>query len=168
MNYLKLNDVCLNITDGTHSTVVDDSNGECYLLSCKNVKNGSISITGSDRKINLSTLYSLRKRTKMSINDIVLTTVGTIGESSVINVEQPNFEFQRSVAIIKPNLNLIKPKFLHYYLISAKGQVQIKSRIKGAAQPCLFLNDLQEIEIPKIDVSKQQHIVDNRRLSYVS
>ncbi len=35
----------------------------------------------------------------MDIGDLLLTTVGTIGESAI--VKDLNFEFQRSVAIIK-------------------------------------------------------------------
>ena len=41
---VKLEDITLNITDGTHSTIKDDANGDCYLLSCKNIKNGKINI----------------------------------------------------------------------------------------------------------------------------
>lgn len=160
MNIKKLNEICLNITDGTHSTVIDDSCGDCHLLSCKNVKDGKISISSSDRIINSDTLFQLRKRTKMNSGDVVLTTVGTIGESSVIEQDDPKYEFQRSVAILKPNNYLILSKYLHYFLISKIGQSNIRTRIKGAAQPCLFLNDLKEIEIDLPSLHEQQHIVN--------
>ena len=160
MNIKKFNDICLNITDGTHSTVVDNPLGSYYLLSCKNVKDGHINITSSDRKIDSNTINQLRKRTKMNKGDVVLTTVGTIGESSVIEYENPNYEFQRSVAIIKPNNNIVESKYLHYYLISPLGQSIVKSRIKGAAQPCLFLNDIKDIEINLPSLIEQQHIVN--------
>ena len=163
MNIKKFNDICLNITDGTHSTVVDNPLGSYYLLSCKNVKDGHINITSSDRKIDSNTINQLRKRTKMNKGDVVLTTVGTIGESSVIEYENPNYEFQRSVAIIKPNNNIVESKYLHYYLISPLGQSIVKSRIKGAAQPCLFLNDIKDIEINLPSLIEQQHIVNTLR-----
>ena len=163
MDTKKLNDICLNITDGTHSTVKDDNAGNSYLLSCKNVKDGKIIFDENDRKINDSTILQLRKRTKMSLNDVVLTTVGTIGESSVINIDNPIFEFQRSVAIIKANPSFILPKYLQYFFSSSIGQSSIKSRIKGAAQPCLFLNDLKDIEIDLPFIANQQHIVNTVR-----
>ena len=164
----KLNDICLNITDGTHSTVIDNPSGNGFLLSCKNVKDGHICITSSDRKIDSNTINQLRKRTKMNKGDVVLTTVGTIGESSVVKFENPNFEFQRSVAIIKPNNSIIESEYLHYYLISPLGQRVVKSRIKGAAQPCLFLTDLKNIEINLPSLYKQQHIVNIRGMTYAS
>ena len=153
MNKYKLNDICINITDGTHSTVIDDETGSSYLLSCKNVKEGKIIINKTDRIINNETLLQLRKRTKMDKGDVVLTTVGTIGESSYIKDNSPNFEFQRSVAILKPNSDLVLSQYLHYFLISKDGQAKILSRIKGAAQPCLFLNDLKiEIDGSRLNV----------------
>ena len=160
MNIKKFNDICLNITDGTHSTVIDNPSGEYYLLSCKNVKDGRINVSSSDRKIDSNTINQLRKRTKMNKGDVVLTTVGTIGESSIIKTENPNYEFQRSVAIIKPDNNIIEPVYLHYYLISPLGQSVIKARVKGAAQPCLFLNDLKDMEIDLPSKIEQQHIVN--------
>ena len=120
MEIKKLNDICLNITDGTHSTVIDDPNGECYLLSCKNIKDGQLIISNSDRKISLDTLLQLRRRTKMENNDVALTTVGTIGESCIV-MNSNCFEFQRSVAILKPNSKYIFSKYLHYYFKSKTG-----------------------------------------------
>ena len=164
MEIKKLNDICLNITDGTHSTVIDDPNGECYLLSCKNIKDGQLIISNSDRKISLDTLLQLRRRTKMENNDVALTTVGTIGESCIV-MNSNCFEFQRSVAILKPNSKYIFSKYLHYYFKSKTGQLSIKSRIKGAAQPCLFLNDLKSLELRVPSILVQQHIVNTKQRS---
>ena len=156
---MKLKDVCLNITDGTHSTVLDSPGGDNYLLSCKNVKFGNILISNNDRRIDDSTLLALRARTKMAVNDVVLSSVGTIGEVALIK-RNPNYEFQRSVAILKPDAAKVLPKYLLYFLMSNNGQSIIKEHIKGAAQPCLFLNDIRDIEIPIQDVAVQQHIVN--------
>ena len=159
MERKRLNDVCLNITDGTHSTVHDCNNTNYYLLSCKNIKQGKINISNEDRTISYNTLTELRKRTMMSVNDVVVSSVGTIGEVAIID-KMPNFEFQRSVAILKPNCEIILPKYLMFYLASSKGQSEIKSRVKGAAQPCLFLSDIRDICIEPPTIETQQHIVN--------
>ena len=160
MKNLKLGKACLSITDGTHSTVVDDPTGKCYLLSCKNVKSGNIIITENDRKISYSTLIQLRQRTKMEFGDVLLTTVGTIGQTSYIKDINPNYEFQRSVAILKPNKDIILSRYLNFYLSSPKGQYSITSRVKGAVQQCLFLNDLKDIDLNIVNMPEQQHIVN--------
>ena len=156
---MKLKEICLNITDGTHSTVLDCPNGNNYLLSCKNIKSGRVFINKNDRRIDDKTLLFLRNRTHLELNDVVITSVGTIGEVALID-DEPNYEFQRSVAILKPNQMVIHPKYLKYFLMSKYGQAAVKGRIKGAAQPCLFLNDIRDIDIPMVNMSVQQHIVN--------
>ena len=62
----KLENYCLNITDGEHGSVTDDNNGKYYLLSNKNMINGEIIITSDDRKISEESFLKINKRTKLS------------------------------------------------------------------------------------------------------
>lgn len=152
---VRLGDICIQITDGTHNTVKDCESGDCYLLSCKNIKNGNIEIGKNERKIDRHTLEELRKRTKTAKGDVLLSSVGTIGETAVIKLENPNYEFQRSVAIFKPNLNFITSEFLYYSLNSRKDILQHSA--EGAVQQCLFITPLKDfpISIPPLDVQKK-------------
>ena len=126
-----LGDICIQITDGTHSTVKDSEDGEYYLLSAKNVKD-QIIVTDNDRKIDKQTLTNLRKRTKTSKGDVLLTSVGTIGEAAIIKDENPNYEFQRSVLIFKPDTTKIIPEYLYYALRSKKSHfIEPKSGFNG-------------------------------------
>lgn len=153
----KLKECTLNITDGTHSTVIDDENGSCFLLSCKNIKNGNIIIGDKERKISEETLAYLRKRTKLAKGDVLITTVGTIGELAYIDDENLKFEFQRSVGIIKPDERIILPEFLYYTLKSSNVMNKIKQSVKGAVQQCLFLSEIKElkIDIPEKDIQNK-------------
>ena len=160
MEYINLKSLSINITDGVHNTVLDDKDGKCYLLSCKNIKNNKINYDSSDRKINISTLNGLRKRSKLEKNDILITTVGTIGETAIIKESNPAYEFQRSVGIIKINPKLVNIRYVFYYLQSNVAKNVISSKIKGAVQKCLFLEDIKMLEIPMVERNLQQHIVD--------
>lgn len=152
---VRLGDICIQITDGIHNTVKDCESGDCYLLSCKNIKNGNIEIGKNERKIDRHTLEELRKRTKTAKGDVLLSSVGTIGETAVIKLENPNYEFQRSVAIFKPNLNFITSEFLYYSLNSRKNILQHSA--EGAVQQCLFITPLKDfpISLPPLDVQKK-------------
>lgn len=152
---VKLEDVCIKITDGVHNTVIDDADSACFLLSCKNIKNSSIVINDNDRRISRETLINLRKRTQMSQGDVILSSVGTIGEAAIIKDENPNYEFQRSVAIFKPNFEKIISKFLYYSLIYNKAAFQFLA--EGAVQQCLFIAPLKNfpISLPPLDVQKR-------------
>ena len=140
-----LDEVTLKITDGVHNTVIDTPNGEYYLLSCKNIKNRRLNMSSSDRRIDEGTFNKLRKRTMLSKGDILLSSVGTIGELMLLNDDPHNYEFQRSVAIIKPNPVYISSYYLYETLISQIDK--ITNTAHGAVQQCIFLSDLKEYTI---------------------
>ena len=138
-----IKNVATNITDGVHNTVIDDKNGCFYLLSCKNIKGGYISLGDKERTINEQTFIKLRKRTKLEKGDILLSSVGTIGEMVLLNEDLKNIEFQRSVAMIKPDYDIISPYFIYYSLANQKEEI-IRSA-HGAVQQCLFISDIANI-----------------------
>ena len=163
----KLEEYCLNITDGEHGSVIDDNNGKYYLLSNKNMIDGEIVITSNDRKISEESFHKINKRTKLSKDDVLISTVGTIGKVAIVEGDV-NYDFQRSVGIIKCNTNVLLPKFLYYYLSSPYIQNKLINTAKGAIQKCIFINDLKnlEVSIPSIPlqekVSKVLAFIDNK------
>ena len=152
----KLEEYCLNITDGEHGSVIDDNNGKYYLLSNKNMIDGEIVITSNDRKISEESFHKINKRTKLSKDDVLISTVGTIGKVAIVDCDV-NYDFQRSVGIIKCNTNVLLPKFLYYYLNSPYIQNKLINTAKGAIQKCIFINDLKnlEVSIPSIPLQKK-------------
>ena len=156
----KLDQVTCNITDGVHNTVKDVANGGFYLLSCKNIKGGIITIGDHERTIDGETFNKLRKRTKLQKGDILLSSVGTIGEMVLLNDDLSNIEFQRSVAIIKPDNDVITSHFLFYSLMNQK--VNIIHSAHGAVQQCLFISDIANFSTiipPKEDIIKFTNVV---------
>ena len=153
----KLSDVALKICDGVHNTVIDTPDGECYLLSAKNIKQGVINYDSGDRKIDLLTRNKLNKRTKLCKDDVVITTIGTIGEGAVVGEDCNKYEFQRSVGIIKPNINFVLPYYLYYLLTSRSYNYYFHVLATGAAQPCIFLKTLNnlKVELPVLSVQKK-------------
>ena len=149
---MPLDKISLHITDGVHNTVVDTPDGDGYLLSCKNIKNGQLHIDNNERRISAETLSRLRKRTQLDQGDILLTSVGTIGEMFLINEYPSNYEFQRSVAIIKPTPQLASSYFLYSALLYKKAE--IKHLAHGAVQQCIFISDLKEflVDVPNFEI----------------
>ena len=153
----KLSDYCINITDGEHGSVEDAPNGEYYLLSNKNIINGEVIITPSDRKISEDSYKKINKRTKLEELDVLISTVGTLGKLAIV-AEKPNYEFQRSVGIIKCDKNKLLPQYLYYYLSLNSLQNRLINNSKGAVQKCIFINDLKEllVDIPSVSLQKLQ------------
>lgn len=173
-------DIALNVTDGVHNTVKDDPEGQYLLLSCKNIKGGSLSIGASERKINSVTFNKLRRRTKLAKGDILISSVGTVGELLMLNTEPTNYEFQRSVAIVKPNPELVSSAYVYESLLAQKAE--LINAAHGAVQQCLFISDIagfpigipnsndlhafDEVVVPMFDtISANQ--VENQRLEAI-
>lgn len=144
-------DIALNVTDGVHNTVKDDPEGQYLLLSCKNIKGGSLSIGSSERRINSETFEKLRRRTKLEKGDILISSVGTVGELLLLNTEPSNYEFQRSVAIVKPNPEFVSSAYVYESLVAQKAE--LINAAHGAVQQCLFISDIAgfPIGIPNTD-----------------
>lgn len=147
-----ISDVSLNVTDGVHNTVHDDPEGEYLLLSCKNIKRGSLNIGASERQISRDTFEKLRRRTKLSKGDVLISSVGTIGELLLLNKDPLNYEFQRSVAMVKPNPAAVSSAYLYESLLS--NRAKLINSAHGAVQQCLFISDIAEfpIRIPQQDI----------------
>lgn len=133
-------DVSLNVTDGVHNTVHDDPDGKYFLLSCKNIKGGHLSIGTNERTINEEVFSKLRRRTNLSKGDILISSVGTVGELLLLNTEPTNYEFQRSVAIVKPDPAIISAYYLYEALTCQKAE--LINAAHGAVQQCLFISDI--------------------------
>lgn len=155
----KLRECCLNITDGEHGSVTDDVNGTCFLLSNKNIIDGKIVISDNDRRISIDVWRNINKRTKLESGDVLISTVGTLGKTAIVKGEV-NYDFQRSVGIIKCNKNKLLNKFLYYYLNLPHVQNKLVNTSKGAVQKCIFINDLKDFDIDISDVENQQQIID--------
>ena len=153
-----LNNLCLNITDGEHGTIQNDNDGRYFLLSNKNIINGQIIISDADRRINKESFSKINKRTKLENGDLVISTVGVLGKLAIIKAENLNYDFQRSVGIVKCDEKKINTKYLYYYLNTQFVQNRLNHLSKGAVQKCLFISDLKNLEIDFPDLPTQQKI----------
>src|SRR5699024_1533928 len=101
----KLKDVVDLLKDGTHGT---HKNGkEAFLLSAKNIKNGQLIIDElTDRKISGDDYNLIFQNYTLVDQDLLVTIVGTIGQTALYKESDIKLAFQRSVAIIRGNKNM--------------------------------------------------------------
>ena len=66
--------------------------------------------------------------------------MGTVGELLLLNTEPTNYEFQRSVAIVKPDPAIISAYYLYEALTCQKAE--LINAAHGAVQQCLFISDI--------------------------
>ena len=136
---------CLSLLkDGTHGTHKDYPDGP-LLLSAKNIKNGRVYYDETDRRISHKDFEKIHRNFKLQIGDILLTIVGSIGETAIL---KDSFEitFQRSVAFLRANDNIL-PEFLMSEFNTDRFRNELENRKSTSAQPGIYLGDLGEIPV---------------------
>ena len=153
--WVRLKDICSQITDGEHTTPKRVDKSLIPLLTAKNIRSGYITYDNVDY-VDENTAKKCWERCNPRINDIFMTCVGYIGRMSILK-EQRSFVIVRSVALIR--LLKIYVDYLKYALEAPFSQMQMAIETKQTAQPCLYLNKINEIIIPLPPLAEQKRIV---------
>ena len=98
-----------------------------------------------DRIISWDDYNVIHKNYELQIGDILLTIVGSIGETAIFNLKT-KVTFQRSVAFLRPNSNL-NNGFLYTLINTDRFQNQLQTKQVVSAQPGIYLGDLATIDI---------------------
>ena len=155
---MKLKDICEGITDGSHNPPIG-SEKSCYLmLSSKNIFDDQITID-DPRYLTEEQFFSENKRTNIKAGDVLMTIVGTVGRTAVVNAEIGNITLQRSVAVLHPRHDVCISRYLMYILQSKKEVFERESH--GVAQKGLYLKQLSDIDITLPELEVQRKIINN-------
>lgn len=146
-------DICKIITDGTHQPPQFASAGIPFLF-VSNIVTNEICYD-AQKFISEETYAELIKRTPIAIGDILLSTVGSYGHPAVVKTEKP-FCFQRHIAYLKPNADMVDSEYLRGAILSADVQRQIDEGVKGIAQKTLNLSEIRKIKLPLPPLGLQQ------------
>ena len=153
--WVRLGEISSKITDGSHNPPPKRVSG-IPILSAANIFEQKIQFSSANRWISYEEWEIENKRTSINPNDVLLTIVGTIGRTAVVE-DDTKFALQRSVAVIKPIL--ISSIYLSY-LLQSPFLLEIMTLVsKGTAQKGIYLNSLKDLPIPLPPLSEQQQIV---------
>ena len=155
----KLMEFCLNITDGEHGSVTDVTDSKYYFLNNNNITDSGISINNNDRRISKEEFERIHKRTQLETGDVVIASCGTIGKAQVIRDTSINYDFSRSVGIIKCNKDILLPEFLYFYLKNPETQKRIARASEGAVQKHFYIGAMEDFEVEIPDIKTQQEII---------
>ncbi|MCD6493741.1 MAG: restriction endonuclease subunit S [Archaeoglobaceae archaeon] len=135
------------ITDGEHgSPIFDESSGILY-FSAQHVKEGYIDPT--DAKQISKIIDERNKRSRLEVDDVLLSTVGTIGYAGLVTEELLPANIDRHVAriVIRKGLD---PAYVTVFLNSRYGKAQTIREATGNVQLNLFIDKIKEIIVPII------------------
>ena len=134
-----LNDIA-RVYDGTHKTPIYTDSGIPF-ISVENITD----IYSSQKYISRED-YELYKH-KPEHGDIFMTRIGSIGKCAVYESFDP-LAYYVSLALIKPNKDMVHPKFLKYYIESSDGAFELRKRSLLKAFPMkINLGEIGKIKV---------------------
>lgn len=154
--YKPLKEMCTLITDGTHNPPKFKDSGIPFIL-VSNIT-GNVVTYDTPKYISEDDYNVLMKRTPIEKGDVLLSTVGSYGHPAIVTEDRP-FAFQRHIAQLKPNRELLISEFLHAAILSSVVQEQIEVLVLGVAQKTLNLSAIKQIQIPVPTIEEQKLFV---------
>ena len=150
----RLEDVCIQITDGSHNPPTSVEKSKYLMISSKNIDDDCITLN-NPRYLSKEDFDTENKRTNIEPGDLLMTIVGTIGRVAIMPNSFTKICVQRSVAVLKPKSDIVYNRFLMYYLQSMRPYLERESR--GVAQKGIYLKQIGSLTIflPPLDEQRK-------------
>ena len=154
--WCRLKAICKKIVDGSHNPPKGLDFVTPYIMaSSRNIIENTISDLSNVRYLNKENFIKEHSRTNVKINDILLTTVATLGRSCIYKGKPENLCFQRSVTVIT---SCILPTYLKLFFDAPYFQNFIVKSATGTAQKGFYLNQLENVLICIPPLAEQDKI----------
>ena len=145
------------LTDGTHNSPKSYPTGDYMYITAKNIKRKGIdlsNVTYVDEDVHRE-IYS---RCDPQKGDILYIKDGATCGISTINDLDDEFSLLSSVALIKPNMNILN-SYLNIYLQSEFCYRNVRRSMKGVGITRIILKQMELWEIPIPPYEEQKRIV---------
>jgi len=134
------------VTDGIHSSIDYDNKSNIRCLSAQSVQDNYFDLSANtfiseqQHKMNL--------RTSLKRDDVILSSVGTIGNCAVVTDDILPANADRHVAIIRLSNRELSSSYLSAFLNSKYGRFQTFRESTGNVQLNLFIDKIKTLIIP--------------------
>ena len=142
---VKLGEVCDSIADGDHQAPPKAKRGIPF-VTISNIDSNNIMDFTNTMFVTEEYYNKLDEKRKPKRDDVLYSVVGSFGKPVFLK-ENIKFVFQRHIAILRPNKNIINPHFMYYSMLSRDFYHQADAVALGAAQRTISLTSLRNMEI---------------------
>ena len=135
------------VTDGIHTSIDYSETSKINLISATSPRENFFDIS---RKAYISkTAHSNNPRTALKVNDVIVSTVGTIGNCAVVTKSILPANSDRHVGIIRCKKNFL-PNYISTFLLSKYGRFQTWRESTGNVQLNLFIYRIRTLKIANL------------------
>lgn len=157
MRLMALRDICSLVTDGTHYTPPDLGHGVPF-LTVKDIDSaGALDFDGCSKIARVEYEKAAAGNCAPLVGDVLFSKDGTVGKVSIVRA-QKDFAVLSSIAILRPNNELIESDYLGHALKSPNVLDQALKKKTGSAIRRIILSDLKGVRLPVPGLSEQRRI----------
>ena len=131
--------------------------GKKIALRGLNVKNGRLDLT--DVKYIDKSDFSKLSRSKLFIDDMLFTYVGTIGQVALID-ENDKYYLAPNVALIRINKDYLLPRFaMYFFQTNSFWSKQIDKLLQSSSMKNIPMEKIRKFKLPVPPIEEQERIV---------
>ena len=156
---VSLDDVCTKITDGSHYSPVDSPDSPYPMYSVKDMETYGFN-SSSCKHITKEDFAKMQKNDCIPLlNDILVAKDGSYLKEIFICSEQKDEAILSSIAIFRPNTQIIIPEILLYLLKQPSVRKDVGDNyVSGSALPRIVLKDFKKYRFMLPPIEEQQKI----------
>ena len=153
----KMSELCESIADGDHMPPPKSDEGIPF-ITISNVNEYHNIDFENTMYVPESYYNSLAEKRRPRKGDILYTVVGSYGIPVCIE-DDKKFVFQRHIAILRPQNDIVKSRYMFHAMQSTDFKTQADKSAKGAAQKTIALSALGKMQMPVPSMDVQEKII---------
>lgn len=159
---IPLNNIAYSIKTGLNPrdyfNLIDD--GPYYYITPKEIMDQTIVTTSQTKKVDVNAKKRINGYSHFEVGDVLFSLSGDEIKTAIVEETHKDYDINESIYIIKPNLDLINPKYLMYLLESDYLREQINKNLCYGRIKKIGIQKFRELPIPEIPKDIQNQISD--------
>jgi len=145
-----------SVTDGIHTSIDYSDESKIKLVSATSPRENYFDFS---RNVYISEKAHFQNpRTALKLGDIIISTVGTIGNCAVVKSSDLPANSDRHVGIVRIYKNQFLSNYVSTFLLTKYGRFQTLRESTGNVQLNLFIYKIKTLKIANLSINFQQKI----------
>ena len=155
-----LSQVCSRITDGSHFSPREDTEGAYPMLSVKDMMRDGFDYS-TCKYINEKDYQALVSNGCQPLeNDVLVAKDGSYLKTAFVQKEPKDQVLLSSIAILRPKTDVVSPDYLAYFFKAPRTKAIVERHyLTGTAIKRVILKGFKEIKIPILSLPEQERVV---------
>jgi type I restriction enzyme S subunit len=137
--------------------ILNTDDSKIHYITVKNIKSNKLIFESAD-KVNETAKAIIEKRAKLDKNDILMASIGNVGDCYLLESKPENWTINESVFSIKPDTKIVNPRYLYHFFTAPTTLGFFSKSITGSIFKSIKIKDINNLKIKLPSIQEQQKI----------